>query len=45
MKTLPQRKTDVTSKSLVGDIPVVTLITDTTLDHVQKAEKVCSPLI
>ena len=32
----------VTSKSPVGDIPVVTLIrTDTTLDHSQKAEKVC----
>jgi hypothetical protein len=33
----------VTSKSPVGDISVVTLIrTDTTLDHSQKAEKVCS---
>ena len=32
----------MTSKSPVGDIPVVTLIrTDTTLDHSQKAEKVC----
>jgi hypothetical protein len=32
----------VTSKSPVGDISVVTLIrTDTTLDHSQKAEKVC----
>ena len=37
----PQRKINVTSKSPVGDIPVVTLIrTDTTLDHSQKAEKV-----
>ena len=36
-------KIDVTSKSPVGDISVVTLIrTDTTLDHSQKAEKVCS---
>ena len=41
--TSPQRKIDVTSKSPVGDISVVTLIrTDTTLDHSQKAEKVCS---
>ena len=40
--TSPQRKIDVTSKSPVGDISVVTLIrTDTTLDHSQKAEKVC----
>ena len=32
---------DVTSKSPVGDISVVTLIrTDTTVDHSQKAEKV-----
>ena len=32
---------DVTSKSPVGDISVVTLIkTDTTLDHSQQAEKV-----
>jgi len=39
----PQRKIDVTSKSPVGDISVVTLIrTDTTLDHSQKAEKVWS---
>ena len=39
---LPQRKINVTSKSPVGDISVVTLIrTDTTLDHSQKAEKVC----
>ena len=37
----PPRKIDVTSKSPVGDISVVTLIrTDTTLDHSQKAEKV-----
>ena len=37
------RKITVTSKSPVGDISVVTLIrTDTTLDHSQKAEKVCS---
>ena len=35
-------KNHVTSKSPVGDISVVTLIrTDTTLDHSQKAEKVC----
>ena len=35
-------KIDVTSKSPVGDISVVTLIrTDTTLEHSQKAEKVC----
>ena len=34
-------KIDVTSKSPVGDISVVTLIrTDTTLDHSQRAEKV-----
>ena len=33
----------MTSKSPVGDISVVTLIrTDTTLDHSQKAEKVCA---
>ena len=38
----PLRKINVTSKSPVGDISVVTLIrTDTTLDHSQKAEKVC----
>ena len=38
----PHRKINVTSKSPVGDISVVTLIrTDTTLDHSQKAEKVC----
>ena len=38
-----QRKINVTSKSPVGDISVVTLIrTDTTLDHSQKAEKVCN---
>ena len=36
------RKIDVTSKNPVGFISVVTLIrTDTTLDHSQKAEKVC----
>lgn len=36
---------DVTSKSSVKDISVVTLIrTDTTLDHSQKAEKVCPPV-
>ncbi len=34
-------KINVTSKSPVGDISVVTLIrTDTTLDHSQKAERV-----
>ena len=39
------RKINVTSKSPVGDISVVTLIrTDTTLDHSQKAEKVCITL-
>ena len=38
----PQWKIHVTSKSPVGDISVVTLVrTDTTLDHSQKAEKVC----
>ena len=43
--TLPRLKIHVTSKSPVGDISVVTLIrTDTTLDHSQKAEKVCSRL-
>ena len=37
----PQRKIDVTSKTPVGAISVVTLIrTDTALDHSQKAEKV-----
>ena len=42
-ETPPQTKINVTSKSPVGDISVVTLIrTDTTLDHSQKAEKVCS---
>ena len=41
-RTPPQAKINVTSKSPVGDISVVTLIrTDTTLDHSQKAEKVC----
>ena len=40
-RTLPQAKIDVTSKSPVGDISVVTLIrTDTTLDHSQEADKV-----
>ena len=39
----PQRKIGVTSNLPVGRISVVTLIrTDTTLDHSQKAEKVCS---
>ncbi len=39
----PRAKIHVTSKSPVGDISVVTLIrTDTTLDHSQKAEKVCT---
>ena len=34
-------KIDVTSKSPVGDISLITLIrTDTTLDHSQKAEEV-----
>ena len=42
-RTPPQRKINVTSNSPVGEISVVTLIrTDTTLDHSQKAEKVCS---
>ena len=42
-RTPPQAKINVTSKSPVGDISVVTLIrTDTTLDHSQKAEKVWS---
>ena len=36
----------MTSKSPVGDISVVTLIrTDTTLDHSQKAEKVCTTIL
>ena len=44
-KISPHRKIVVTSKSPVGNISVVTLIrTDTTLDHSQKAEKVC-PMI
>ena len=39
----PQAKVNVTSKSPVGDISVVTLIrTDTTLDHSQKAEEAWS---
>ncbi len=43
MVPAPQRKIGVTSKTPVGVISVVTLIrTDTTLDHSQKAEKVCS---
>ena len=38
----PHWKIVVTSKPPVGDISVVTLIrADTTLDHSQKAEKVC----
>ena len=38
----PLKKNQVTCKSPVGDISVVTLIrTDTTFDHSQKAEKVC----
>ena len=42
-ETPPQTKINVTSKSPVGDISVVTLIrTNTTLDHSQKAEKVWS---
>ena len=42
-KDTAPRKINVTSKSPVGDISVVTLIrTDTTLDHSQKAEKVYS---
>ena len=41
-KNTSPRKINVTSKSPVGDISVVTLIrTDTTLDQSQKAEKVC----
>ena len=40
------RKINVTSKSPVEDISVVTLIrTDTTLDHSQKAEKVWKGLL
>jgi hypothetical protein len=40
-RTPPQIKMNVTNKSPVGDISVVTLIrTDTTLDQSQKAEKV-----
>ena len=38
-------KIDVTSKSPVGDILVVTLVrTDTTLDHSQKAESAQFPV-
>ena len=45
-RTLPQSNIYVTSKSPVGDISVVTLIrTDTTLDHSQKAEKVCTGVL
>ena len=45
-KRLPQRKIGVTSKTPVGVISVVTLIrTDTTLDHSQKAEKVCYGIV
>jgi len=41
VSTIP-KKNHVTNKSPVGDISAVTLIrTDTTLDHSQKAEKVC----
>ena len=41
-KDFSPEKINATSKSPVGDISVVTLIrTDTTLDHSQKAEKVC----
>ena len=44
LEDISPEKIDVTSKSPVGDISVVTLIrTDTTLDHSQKAEKVCAP--
>ena len=43
VKPSSPKKIDVTSKSPVEDISVVTLIrTDTTLDHSQKAEKVCT---
>ena len=43
MGDLAPRQIAVTSKSPDGDISVVTLIrTDTTLDHSQKAEKVCN---
>ena len=42
-KDTSPRKINVTSKSPVGDISVVTLIrTDTTLDQSPKAEKVCA---
>ena len=41
---VPQRKIDVKRELPVGSVSVFTLIrTDTTLDHSQKAEKVCSP--
>ena len=40
------RKIDVTRKLTVVSVSVVTLIrTDTTLDHSQKAEKVCSHMV
>ena len=39
----PQRKIDVKRELPVGSVSVFTLIrTDTTLDHSQKAEKVCT---
>ena len=39
---VPQRKIDVKRELPVGSVSVFTLIrTDTTLDHSQKAEKVC----
>ena len=42
-RSSPQKQINVTSKSPVGDISVVTLIrTDTTLVHCQRAEKECS---
>ena len=42
-KISPHRKFVVTRRSPVGNMSVVTLMrTDTTLDHSQKAEKVCS---
>ena len=41
-RNCPPKKIDVTRKLPVGSVSVVTLIrTDTTLDHSQKAEKVC----
>ena len=42
---LPHRKIDVKREPPVGGVSVFTLIrTDTTLDHSQKAEKVCKEL-